>query len=217
MIKSMNKIWIAILALVICSCSYESNPVENEVGFFKGTIETYSGATNVVYLDGVNIETLPESKIALSDGHGKFSLDNVPSGTYILKMTKEDYYDTYSPVLIEEGKIRTDFFMVLPFAEDNTFPEEPYSPYPLDSGLCYVSDVTMFWRSSDADDNPIYFDIYLSQDYPPTECIAQELETDRLVVKGLITGKTYYWRVRVRDYYGASILGDIWQFRVKQI
>ncbi len=213
----MKKLFVVITFIALSSCSYESNPEIKDAGFLDGTVETFSGASSIVKLEDVTIETIPKTKTTLTDHQGRYSLEEIPAGDYILKITKESFYDTYAPASIIAGKVLQEDYMLYLYDSNNTPPTIPMYPFPSDSGRSYSTSLQLYWECSDPDSNRIYYDVYFSKEYPPTKCIARQHRENEISVDELEVGERYFWRVCVRDYYGAHVLGNIWTFIVKPI
>lgn len=214
----MKKLFLILaFSLLTAACSYDKNPAVAGGGFLEGKIETYTGASAIGTVEGVEISTIPESKTALSLPDGKYYLDDVPGGDYILKLTKDGYYRSLNPISISSGNVEYKAFTILPLDSTNTSPTTPAGPFPSDDGIAVTSTFKLFWDCSDPDTNQLYFDVYFSESYPPTECIAEDIRDTFFPVSDLEDDKKYYWRVHVRDFYGAEILGDIWSFKIKLI
>lgn len=205
------------LCLVLAACSYDKNPSVADGGFLVGTIETYSGASSRIAVKDIKVETLPTSKTALSDVAGKFYLDDVPEGDYILYFTKDGFYDAYFPGSIRAGNVVNDSYTVHSYDSTNQFPTIPINPFPSDEGKSYATSLQLYWNCSDPDTNQLYFDVFFSEQYPPTVCIAEAIRENKFKIENLMPNITYYWRVHVRDFYGAEILGDIWSFTIKEM
>jgi len=208
---------ITILICIFCSCEYNSIETIDDIGFVEGYIETYSGASKIVTVSDANIYLYPNEELKGISKNGKFFLDNVPIGNYILKITKNGFYDGYHYIDILKDKTVKPSFFLYSIDTNNHFPSPPKSPFPPDNGIMFDTAFVLAWSSKDPDNNPLYYDLYISDKNPPLKCIGRGIREDRLKIDSLKVGTTYYWRVRVRDYYGAQILGDIWQFQIREL
>jgi hypothetical protein len=210
-----KQLFIIFLALLV-SCSYDRNPLVENAGYLEGSIDTYTGASKILPVAGVKVTTIPLSQASISNEDGRFFLDNIPAGDYIVKLQMKDHYDAYYPSVVLEGKTNEISCTILPYDPKNLPPEAPHNPYPQSNATVYDTTVIIAWSCSDPDSNPIYFDVYLSEQNPPCKCIKYaQREKANVKVTGLKTGTTYYWRVKVRDYPGAEVFSDIWNFKVK--
>lgn len=202
--------------VLMASCSYNQNPLVENVGYLEGSVDTYTGASKINPVAGVKVTTSPISYEAISDEDGRFYLDNIESGEYIVKLQLKDHYDAYYPVVVLEGKKNEVVGTILPYDPKNIAPLAPHNPYPQNNGSVYDTALVIAWSCSDPDSNPIYYDVYFSEQNPPRKCIKYaQREKTNVKVTGLKTGTTYYWQVKVRDYPGAEVFSDVWSFKIK--
>lgn len=212
----MKKQLFILFLILMVSCSWEKNPLNENAGFIEGTIETYTGASKIKPVSGVTVTTIPNSVEVLSNEDGRFFLDNISAGDYIIKLKLKSHYDAYIPAQVFTGKKNEIFGTILPINPLNHFPKVPSNPYPQNNGTVYDTTLVIAWSSSDPDTNPIYYDIYFSESNPPLKCIKySQREKSNLKISGLKTGKKYFWQVKVRDYPGAEVFSDVWSFTVK--
>ncbi len=212
----MKKQLFIMFLVLLASCSYDKNPLVENAGYLEGSIDTYTGASKIRPVAGVKVTTLPSTLESISNEDGKFYLDNIGSGEYIVKLQLKDHYDAYLPAEVLAGKKNEIMGTILPYDPKNLPPLAPNKPYPQNNGSIYDTALVIAWTCSDPDSNPIYYDVYFSEQNPPRKCIkfAQREKTNVKIV-GLKTGTTYYWQVKVRDYPGAEVFSDVWNFKVK--
>jgi hypothetical protein len=212
----MKKQLFIMFLVLMASCSYDQNPLIENAGYLEGEIETYTGASKIRPVAGVKVTTLPSSLEAISNEDGKFYIDNIAAGDYIVKLQLKDHYGAYLPAVVLADKKNEISCTILPYDPTNIAPIAPKTPYPQSNGSVYDTALVIAWTCSDPDSNPIYYDVYFSEQNPPRKCIKYaQREKNSVKVSGLKTGTTYYWQVKVRDYPGAEVFSDVWNFKVK--
>ena len=90
-------------------------------------------------------------------------------------------------------------------------PNRPNNPSPENSATDQNLVVTLEWQYDEAN----IFDVYFDTKNPPEEQYVGNLERKRIIVAGLQSGETYYWRVVAKPDGGSSVEGPVWSFRTK--
>lgn len=96
---------------------------------------------------------------------------------------------------------------------NNTGPQRPSSPRPVDTAEQVPINVTLQWSSAAGGWDALYFDVYLDTVNPPERKVAQALRENFYAVSGLQYNTQYYWFVRVYDKQSATADGPVWTFR----
>jgi hypothetical protein len=93
----------------------------------------------------------------------------------------------------------------------NTPPATPSAPSPPDGAVSQAANSVLAWECSDAEGNPIAYDIYLGTTSPPP--LAKANHTQKSYAPGVLAFEsTYYWKIVARDSYGAETPGPEWSF-----
>ncbi|PKQ44580.1 fibronectin type III domain-containing protein [Confluentibacter flavum] len=71
-------------------------------------------------------------------------------------------------------------------------------------------DITLEWLGSDADNNPLTFDVYFGTTDQPG--IVSQNQDAQIFVVSTTNSTTYYWKVVVKDDKGGEAIGQIWTF-----
>ncbi len=90
-------------------------------------------------------------------------------------------------------------------------PNRPNNPSPSNSSTEQNLVVTLEWQFDGAN----MFDVYFDTQNPPEELYVGNLERNRIIVAGLKSGVTYYWRVVAKPDGGSNVEGPVWSFRTK--
>lgn len=89
----------------------------------------------------------------------------------------------------------------LPFAPELVKPEFNSTEPP--------GDITLEWVGSDADNDPLTFDVYFGTNNPPT--LLAENQNEQSFIVTTIPSSTYYWTIVVKDDKGGETIGQIWK------
>ena len=94
---------------------------------------------------------------------------------------------------------------------NNTPPNSPSGPVPADGTVDQSVYTVLSWQCSDADGNPLMYDIYFDTDNPPVN-IVSSFQTDTVFNPGMLNiGEQYYWKIVAKDYYDQTS-GPVWTF-----
>ncbi|MBD3235818.1 MAG: SUMF1/EgtB/PvdO family nonheme iron enzyme [Candidatus Eisenbacteria bacterium] len=100
-------------------------------------------------------------------------------------------------------------------AVENASPTRPASPTPADGTLDLEIPglLTLRWSSSDADGDPILFDVFFGDaSNALTKVLEASEQTSYTLDDTLALTRFYFWRVRARDPQGATSLSPLWSF-----
>lgn len=70
---------------------------------------------------------------------------------------------------------------------------------------------TLKWSSSDVDNDPLVYDIYVGNENPPP--LVLENSNSSSYDLSLTDATTYYWKIVVKDDAGGITVGQIWSFK----
>ncbi|MGD8781750.1 MAG: VWA domain-containing protein, partial [Ignavibacteria bacterium] len=88
---------------------------------------------------------------------------------------------------------------------------KPNTPSPENSSTGQNLVVTLEWEY----DGATIFDVYFDTENPPGELYVADLERKSIIVAGLKSGETYYWKVVAKPDDGSSVEGQVWSFTTK--
>jgi len=71
--------------------------------------------------------------------------------------------------------------------------------------------ITLAWKGSDTDGDPLTYDVYFDDKNPPT-ILVSENQIEQTLNVNTIVDKNYYGRVVVKDDKGGESIGQIWGF-----
>lgn len=96
----------------------------------------------------------------------------------------------------------------------NTPPIAPYQPMPANGAVDVAIESTLGWRSGDIDEDPLVFDVYFGTSATPP-LVATDVAVFYFDPGALVFATTYYWRIVVRDPFGAVVPGPTWSFTTR--
>lgn len=101
---------------------------------------------------------------------------------------------------------------------ENSPPEaptmDPVTGAPPDGAAQQLTRPVLSWKCSDADGDPLTFDLYLGTDPSPPLFVAGHITT--CMVPGPLAFNTvYYWHVVAKDDHGHQTTSETWSFRTR--
>lgn len=216
--KLPGKYILLMMLALFSSCKYDTIPLDAGSGFIRGEVlDAMTGPTNIATppLDGAVVETEPPTQKAESNDDGQFYIDNVPPGDYVISADKDGYYTNWKGTEVHTGKVSEVDIHLRPEQEENSPPEEPYSPAPGNGFKIFGDAITLAWEAEDPDGDLIFFDLYFDTSNPPRKIIGGDLFANSYKLDSLGSGETYFWKICVKDWYGASAMGEVWSFSVR--
>ena len=97
-----------------------------------------------------------------------------------------------------------------PVAPQNRAPAAPSIPVPTNNAIVGIN-AELSWEASDADGDPLTFDVYFGEADPPPLAVSN---VDQATYDPGTLGfdKTYRWQIAVKDNSGAKSTGPVWSF-----
>ncbi|MEO2061855.1 MAG: fibronectin type III domain-containing protein [Christiangramia sp.] len=74
------------------------------------------------------------------------------------------------------------------------------------------SEVNLKWKTSDADDDILTYDLYFGTSNNP-ELYKENLADPSYILTNLQSDTSYFWRITVKDSKGGVTVGQIWTFK----
>lgn len=203
-------IFFLIITIYLSSCDNGTNPVVKR-GSVSGTI---LDASDSKPLQNAVVQTIPLLDGAMTNEYGGFIINDLQVSVYVITAEKSNYYTNYFPVKIADGDTAEIEILLTKTVANNNIPLQPFNEKPKSGTSISADDVWLSWYSSDYDQEPLTYDIYLSRGELPHEIIVTGVSEKSYNLGNLEAG-TYFWRVVCRDPYNAARLGEIWKFTVK--
>ncbi|MEE9269030.1 MAG: hypothetical protein V3V49_02105 [Candidatus Krumholzibacteria bacterium] len=93
----------------------------------------------------------------------------------------------------------------------NLPPGIPNNPSPRNGDDTQPLDVTLGWRASDPENDPLTYDVYFGTSNDPP-LVASDRATESYAPGPLEIAATYYWKVTVKDDHNHAASGPLWNF-----
>ena len=211
MMKNLIYTTICLIAVFLFSC--QEDTITPEVfGTLVGQV-VFEG--NNLAIENASISTNPPTSTVLTDNLGRFSIDNIKTGSYTIRAEKSSLLSAIETVTIFEGKTTNVVIQMTEADESNTPPDAPKTPGPANGKTGLGIELTLSWEAIDADDDVLTYDVYLFNSLQsPNTLIAENLTENTLPVDGLKYGITYFWQVVIKDGKADPVYGEVWQFSV---
>ncbi|MCX7761437.1 MAG: hypothetical protein N2252_01220 [Candidatus Kryptonium sp.] len=115
----------------------------------------------------------------------------------------------------EKGKVyENDWYSF--FTQAPTVPTKPVIISPKNNAAVNPEKLTLMWeRSTDTDGDKLIYDVFLGTNPSELVLIGSDLDQNRLEISSVERGKTYYWKVIVKDQDGNKIESETSKFNVK--
>ncbi len=95
-------------------------------------------------------------------------------------------------------------------------PAVPSNPTPVNGALDVPLDQSLSWRDSDADGEPLVYDVYFgTQSSPPL--IATNVPTNAYQPAPLAFSTHYYWKIVAHDPSSGVTMGPVWAFTSRPV
>ncbi len=165
-------------------------------------------------VDKVTISTTPSTSSVFTDVDGRFTLDQLASGTYTIRAEKTGFSTKIETISIFANQATNVILKLLPDTLNNSAPNIPFDPVPTDGETDLTNEVTLEWSSNDIDSDELMYTVrlYNSEQTEDIE-VATGITDSMVVLEGLLYNTTYFWQVIVDDGFSAPVNGPVWSFR----
>lgn len=208
-----NLLLIVLLASLLISSCKEDGFIPDTFGSIFGQV--LEEGTNSA-IENATVTTNPPTNILQTDALGRFSLEDIKTGNYTLRIEKTGFVTKVENIsILSEQPINT-VIKLIPDSLANTAPSTPSLPIP-ENGLSDLSTtVSLSWTASDDDNDQLSYDLKLFNfDQTQSETIAEGLVDPSYELQDLDYSSIYYWQVIVHDGNAAPVNGDLWSFETK--
>lgn len=159
------------------------------------------------------ISTNPPTSTVLTDNLGRFSFDNIKTGTYTIRAEKAGFVTAIESVSIFENQTANVVIKLNPVDGNNLPPTAPTSPTPANNSNDLPIDLALSWQAADPDSNALTFDLYLFNSLQgPGQLLAEDLTETTYALSGLKYGTTYFWQVAAKDGMSDPVFSETWSF-----
>jgi len=209
----LNRIYkysLGLLLVLLSACS-EDRIEGLQTGTIAG-VTVVSGSNEV--LANVKVFTSPATSTVFTGADGRFTIQNVPEGTYSVQADKDDYQSGFEPAnVIPEVTIEVVFEMMNEVV-DNTPPTRPELIAPINNSTDLPLSVDFEWEATDVDVNDILkYTITINNDVDDMVLVFSDIEESIYTVDNLNYGTKYFWQVAVDDGQNEPVLSEVFNFK----
>lgn len=129
--------------------------------------------------------------------------DLAPITSYYWRIEVEDGFKNYAYSETREF-----------FTKVNTAPSFPYNENPKDLTTGLSSKVKMSWEATDTDFDELEYELYIARSEEELETVSPIIRKEKNYEFNSSEPGTYYWRVVVKDKWGARTIGRVWRFTI---
>ncbi len=197
-----------VLVACLAACGSDSGVVTPpSTGSIRGIVLNAATGQPVV---SATVATIPSSSVATTDVSGKFLLQGLEPGQFVVVATSPSVGTGIDTVLVAAGD--TAAATIILGADGSTHSDTlvaPFAPTPTDGSQNQQVFQVLGWRA--AGPGVLKFDIYFGTD-PQPQLARSNHDTNRFVVGSLQPGTQYFWRVVAHDTTGAVKSSPVWTF-----
>jgi formylglycine-generating enzyme required for sulfatase activity len=98
-------------------------------------------------------------------------------------------------------------------SEENSPPNAPSNPTPVNGSTGQSLDVNLSWTGGDPDGDAVTYDVYFAaDDSPPNALVSDDQSGTTFNLSTLDPSTHYYWQIVAEDEHGETTDGPIWDF-----
>ena len=215
MVRTKNiLIIVSVFLYFLFSC--KENTIEPDL--FGNILGIVLDADNNSAIVGASITTSPATNALVTDNTGKFQYSDIPVGSYIITVSKNNYEKTTVSVQVSDGETTAPTILLTKSSSGNTPPGEPSNPSPETNSVNQPVLLNLTWSASDPDaSDSLWFDVYLYESNNPSQIkIASDITDTIVSVENLKFSTTYFWQVIVKDSK-TTTNGSTWSFATMDV
>ena len=208
--KLIKFILSAIIVIGIGACEKDKIEVQ-EYGTVTGIV--LDANTNLP-IATANVSTNPPSSSILTDNDGKFTIDQVPTGSVVVTSQKDKYATGTAKVSVQANQT-TDVVILLDPMDPSLTVVKFSNPQPANESVDQLRlDLTLAWQVADnAGYDSLRFDVILYESQGLNQyTVASDIADTFAVVEVLDFGKTYYWQVIAKEDDVLLNRSKVWTF-----
>lgn len=211
MLQNKIAVWGLLLSLVLFSC--KENTIQPDLtGSIEGQVLDIVSQTAI---KGAVVSTSPASVSVITDENGKFKIEDVNTGNYLVSAISNGYGKGSVNISVKEGQTSTAIIMMTKSA-GNLTPVVPTNPIPADGGQDQELTLTLNWKSSDPNGYPLTYDLYLYKPGSQSVVIKSGITDTTITIDSLEFNTTYLWHIVAIDSAGLQTYGPVWSFSTKK-
>jgi TolB protein len=208
-----NKIAVCglLLSLILFSC--KENTIQPDLtGTIEGQVLDMNSQTAI---KGAVVSTSPSSISVITDENGKFRMEDVNTGSYLVSAVSSGYSKGSVNISVKEGQTASAIIMMTKSSGNQT-PNIPSNPVPADGFQDLELTIQLNWKSSDPNGYPLTYDVYLFIPGSQEVKIKSGITDTTVTIDSLKFNTTYLWQVIAIDSAGLISNGPVWSFTTKK-
>ena len=167
-------------------------------------------------VEGAEVTTNPPTSSLLTDAFGNFSLIDIPSGTYNVRIEKDNLSTRLESVSVIANQTTDATFALEPDSINNSAPNRPILLFPEDGQEISISE-EFRWFASDPDQDELTYDLLIfNADQSETIELTTNSEDSSFIVDELNFGRSYFWQVIASDG-SLTTFSEVLPFQIQDI
>lgn len=213
--RLLKRFALLVLLTHLLSCAEETYVEPTRFGTIKGRVLALKDKS---VIKNVLVRINPSGKTIEPDESGRFEVAELPTGSYTVQTSADKFKTDITSVQVLESQA-TDMAIFLTMDRDqNKSPLLPSVIKPLDKSTGIANSTRLAWKSSDADQDSLWYSVILFKEGQNTSVpIASGLRYDTLAVSNLDYESTYYWQVVATDSISNPVYSEIWSFKTREV
>ncbi len=164
-------------------------------------------------LQGVTITTNPATSVVITDGEGKFTIEDVQPGNYTVNAELSGFERETAVISVSQNGVAD---VTIKLDRGTAIPELPTEPSPAPGAVDQPRTLTLSWTATPIPDDTLSYDIRVFESDLDSALITVIDHPDTaLNIQDLRFNTTYFWQVVVRSLSGGETKGDVWSFRTE--
>ena len=213
---ALRTVLLATLGLVlVCTSACKEDTIEPKL--FGSVFGEVLQRTDNVPVRQVTVSTNPPTSSVTTDSSGRFSLVDIPEGTYSLRAEKDGFLTEVTSVTVF-GDVDANVIVRLENdSSANLPPSAPEAIAPTDGATAQAIDLTLTWTATDPDsEGELRYDVLLfDADQSSARRILTASPDTTMQLDSLAYGSTYFWQVIVDDGINEPVRSPVWQFTTR--
>lgn len=214
MIRKIQPLLILCMFLLLIGCREETIEPETFGSVFGEVIE--EGGSNLGVLDA-KVTTNPPTSSVLTDNLGRFSFEDIETGTYTIRVEKDGYTTELETVTVNDNNPTNVVITLNVDTMVNTLPEPPMNIAPANGVMDISVNPLLSWTAMDADpSDQLRYDVELFNADQSESIMVLTSSVDTFIqLQDLKYNTVYRWQVRVSDNRGEPVYSEVWSFRTE--
>lgn len=205
---------LTLITFLFTQCS-EDLVAGSEKGIIKGVVVKHSSNEPLAH---VKITTAPTTSTIFTGSDGSFIIENVPIGDYSVKAELNGYImEINGANIVDYGQ---EVSLVFEMKDDNALNSPPSIPEllsPINNAFDQALSVSLAWKSTDADDDPLTFKLLVKNNKSDDILIFEDIKAMNYTLENLNYGTSYFWQIVASDGINDDVYSETFKFQTSNI